>query len=168
MYLYMYKCASVDIIHYFIKEICEADGSPCTIKRGDTILCIPHWKLSSFLHSVRKKKEALLQYQSRSIHSFVKERESCGMGREAERAESDMESWGVSMAEEELPLLSLNHVSFLCRSVEESMRFYEDVLGFVLIKQPSSSDFEGSWCTALLTYTSHALISFRYLFHSPF
>lgn len=44
-----------------------------------------------------------------------------------------------------LPLLSLNHVSLLCRSVWESMRFYEDVLGFVPIKRPSSFNFTGAW-----------------------
>ncbi|KAL5821235.1 hypothetical protein ACOSQ3_023117 [Xanthoceras sorbifolium] len=46
---------------------------------------------------------------------------------------------------EALPLLSLNHVSLLCRSVRDSMRFYEDVLGFVLIKRPSSFNFKGAW-----------------------
>lgn len=44
-----------------------------------------------------------------------------------------------------IPLLSLNHVSFVCKSVSKSVRFYEDVLGFVLIKRPSSFDFEGAW-----------------------
>ncbi|KAG9442922.1 hypothetical protein H6P81_018776 [Aristolochia fimbriata] len=44
-----------------------------------------------------------------------------------------------------LPLLSLNHVSFLCRSVQRSVKFYQDVLGFSLIKRPSSFDFEGAW-----------------------
>ncbi|XP_068640803.1 glyoxylase I 4-like [Aristolochia californica] len=44
-----------------------------------------------------------------------------------------------------LPLLSLNHVSFLCRSVQDSVKFYQDVLGFSLIKRPSSFDFEGAW-----------------------
>ncbi|XP_068640504.1 glyoxylase I 4-like [Aristolochia californica] len=44
-----------------------------------------------------------------------------------------------------LPLLSLNHVSFLCRSVSDSVRFYVDVLGFVLIKRPSSFKFHGAW-----------------------
>ncbi|XP_052192014.1 glyoxylase I 4-like [Diospyros lotus] len=43
------------------------------------------------------------------------------------------------------PLLSLNHVSFVCESVARSVKFYEDVLGFVLIKRPSSFDFEGAW-----------------------
>ncbi|KAI4381753.1 hypothetical protein MLD38_007798 [Melastoma candidum] len=46
---------------------------------------------------------------------------------------------------EALPLLSLNHISLLCRSVRESARFYEHVLGFVLIKRPSSFDFNGAW-----------------------
>ncbi|GMJ07894.1 glyoxylase I 4 [Hibiscus trionum] len=44
-----------------------------------------------------------------------------------------------------LPLLSLNHVSLLCRSVWDSMRFYEQVLGFVPIKRPSSFKFNGAW-----------------------
>ncbi|KAK4780909.1 hypothetical protein SAY87_017015 [Trapa incisa] len=46
---------------------------------------------------------------------------------------------------EALPLLSLNHVSLLCRSVWESIRFYEEVLGFANIKRPSSFDFNGAW-----------------------
>nr|AFK38981.1 unknown [Lotus japonicus] len=46
---------------------------------------------------------------------------------------------------EALSLLSLNHVSILCRSVWESVRFYEEVLGFVLIKRPSSFKFNGAW-----------------------
>ncbi|KAK9069626.1 hypothetical protein SSX86_011530 [Deinandra increscens subsp. villosa] len=45
----------------------------------------------------------------------------------------------------ELPLLSLNHVSFICKSVARSVKFYEEVLGFVLIRRPSSFDFEGAW-----------------------
>lgn len=44
-----------------------------------------------------------------------------------------------------LPFLSLNHVSFVCKSVSKSVKFYEDVLGFVLIKRPSSFKFEGAW-----------------------
>ncbi|XP_058098739.1 glyoxylase I 4-like [Magnolia sinica] len=44
-----------------------------------------------------------------------------------------------------LPLLSLNHVSFVCRSVRISVRFYEEVLGFVPIKRPSSFNFNGAW-----------------------
>ncbi|KAJ1422577.1 Vicinal oxygen chelate [Sesbania bispinosa] len=55
-----------------------------------------------------------------------------------------MEIAGVGSFEA-LPLLSLNHVSILCRSVWESVRFYEDILGFVLIKRPSSFKFNGAW-----------------------
>ncbi|XP_074276912.1 glyoxylase I 4-like [Silene latifolia] len=44
-----------------------------------------------------------------------------------------------------LPLLCLNHISYVCKSVPDSVRFYVDVLGFVLIKRPSSLDFGGAW-----------------------
>ncbi|XP_057491481.1 glyoxylase I 4-like [Actinidia eriantha] len=44
-----------------------------------------------------------------------------------------------------LPLLSLNHVSILVKSVWTSVRFYEDVLGFFSIKRPSSFNFHGAW-----------------------
>ncbi|XP_068661229.1 glyoxylase I 4-like [Aristolochia californica] len=44
-----------------------------------------------------------------------------------------------------LPLVSMNHVSFVCRSVNRSVTFYVDVLGFRLIKRPSSFKFEGAW-----------------------
>ncbi|KAJ8631516.1 hypothetical protein MRB53_024839 [Persea americana] len=42
-------------------------------------------------------------------------------------------------------LLSLNHVSFLCKSVSDTAKFYQEILGFVLIKRPSSFNFEGAW-----------------------
>ena len=45
-----------------------------------------------------------------------------------------------------LPLASLNHISIVCRSVEESLRFYTDVLGFAPIRRPGSFDFDGAWC----------------------
>jgi len=67
---------------------------------------------------------------------------------------------------EALPLLSLNHVSLLCRSVWDSVRFYEDVLGFVLIKRPSSFNFNGAW---LAFYTPsiymHVFSLSVYIFH---
>ncbi|CAN6229035.1 unnamed protein product [Urochloa humidicola] len=44
-----------------------------------------------------------------------------------------------------LPLVRLNHVSFLCASVEESAEFYQHVLGFELVKRPASFDFRGAW-----------------------
>ncbi|KAI7735343.1 hypothetical protein M8C21_003628 [Ambrosia artemisiifolia] len=51
----------------------------------------------------------------------------------------------ASSSPHQLPLLSLNHVSYICRSVPTSVKFYTDVLGFVLIRRPSSFDFEGAW-----------------------
>ncbi|XP_057547710.1 glyoxylase I 4-like [Amaranthus tricolor] len=44
-----------------------------------------------------------------------------------------------------LHLKSLNHISLLCRSVEESISFYQDVLGFLPIRRPGSFDFDGAW-----------------------
>ncbi|KAI3810389.1 hypothetical protein L1987_20001 [Smallanthus sonchifolius] len=62
------------------------------------------------------------------------------------KAEGEMlSSSSSSPAPEQLPLLSLNHVSFICKSVSRSVKFYEEVLGFVLIRRPSSFDFEGAW-----------------------
>ncbi|KAL1549650.1 Glyoxylase I 4 [Salvia divinorum] len=51
----------------------------------------------------------------------------------------------MMMRKGELPLLSLNHVSYVCRSVQKSVEFYVKVLGFVLIQRPSSFKFEGAW-----------------------
>ncbi|KAF3333545.1 Metallothiol transferase [Carex littledalei] len=44
-----------------------------------------------------------------------------------------------------LPLGSLNHISFLCRSLEVSLDFYKNVLGFTPIRRPGSLDFDGAW-----------------------
>ncbi|CAL5015691.1 unnamed protein product [Urochloa decumbens] len=44
-----------------------------------------------------------------------------------------------------LPQVRLNHVSFQCASVEESVEFYRRVLGFELVKRPASLDFRGAW-----------------------
>ncbi|XP_020595022.1 uncharacterized protein LOC110035123 [Phalaenopsis equestris] len=44
-----------------------------------------------------------------------------------------------------LPLTSLNHISIVCRSVEESLDFYQNVLGFFPIRRPGSFDFDGAW-----------------------
>ncbi|KAI3752681.1 hypothetical protein L2E82_24716 [Cichorium intybus] len=54
-------------------------------------------------------------------------------------------SYSSSLREDQLPLLSLNHVSFICKSLRRSVKFYEEVLGFVLIRRPSSFKFEGAW-----------------------
>uniref|UniRef100_A0A1J3J981 VOC domain-containing protein n=1 Tax=Noccaea caerulescens TaxID=107243 RepID=A0A1J3J981_NOCCA len=44
-----------------------------------------------------------------------------------------------------LHITSLNHVSLLCRSLEESMSFYEKVLGFFPVRRPQSFKSEGVW-----------------------
>ncbi|KAF7843273.1 Metallothiol transferase fosB [Senna tora] len=44
-----------------------------------------------------------------------------------------------------LHLKSVNHISLVCRSVEESMDFYQNVLGFFPIRRPGSFDFDGAW-----------------------
>lgn len=47
--------------------------------------------------------------------------------------------------EHELPLMSLNHVSRLCKSVKDSVEFYTKAFGFVLIERPRALDFNGAW-----------------------
>ncbi|CAK9147136.1 unnamed protein product [Ilex paraguariensis] len=44
-----------------------------------------------------------------------------------------------------LQLKSLNHISIVCRSVEKSLDFYQNVLGFFPIRRPGSFDFDGAW-----------------------
>lgn len=45
-----------------------------------------------------------------------------------------------------LPLTSLNHVSIHCRDVQESLRFYVDLMGFIPVKRPTCLDyFDGAW-----------------------
>lgn len=79
------------------------------------------------------------------------------MGREIKKREAVEETnfnWSSSSStsttssydeENRMPLLALNHVSYVCKSVQQSAQFYEQVLGFVLIKRPSSFDFDGAW-----------------------
>ncbi|OWM84876.1 hypothetical protein CDL15_Pgr027663 [Punica granatum] len=70
------------------------------------------------------------------------------MGREIVSAEQDLQQGHNDSTDNsypEPPLLALNHVSFVCKSVPHSVRFYEEVLGFVLIKRPESFNFEGAW-----------------------
>ncbi|KAJ4843420.1 hypothetical protein Tsubulata_011672 [Turnera subulata] len=47
--------------------------------------------------------------------------------------------------EDRPPQMALNHVSRLCRNVEESKDFYTKVLGMVLIQRPQALDFDGAW-----------------------
>lgn len=44
-----------------------------------------------------------------------------------------------------MPLMAVNHVSRLCKSVKASVDFYVRVLGFVIIERPPSLDFNGAW-----------------------
>ncbi|KAJ1282365.1 hypothetical protein BS78_03G046400 [Paspalum vaginatum] len=44
-----------------------------------------------------------------------------------------------------LPLAALNHISVVCQSLQSSLRFYRDVLGFVPIRRPGSFGFDGAW-----------------------
>ncbi|XP_059433345.1 glyoxylase I 4-like [Corylus avellana] len=44
-----------------------------------------------------------------------------------------------------LCLKSLNHISLVCRSLEKSLDFYRNVLGFSSIRRPGSFDFDGAW-----------------------
>ncbi|BAS92495.1 Os05g0171900 [Oryza sativa Japonica Group] len=48
-----------------------------------------------------------------------------------------------------LPLASLNHISIVCRSLQESLTFYTDVLGFFPVRRPGSFDFDGAWLKIL-------------------
>ncbi|KAK4751893.1 hypothetical protein SAY87_020691 [Trapa incisa] len=69
------------------------------------------------------------------------------MGREIVSAEENLQQrYNDSVSSyPQTPMLALNHVSFVCTSLSRSIRFYVDVLGFILIKRPSSFDFEGAW-----------------------
>ncbi|KAI3525122.1 hypothetical protein L2E82_02449 [Cichorium intybus] len=49
------------------------------------------------------------------------------------------------IARNPLNLTSLNHVSFLCRSLQESLDFYTRILGFIPIKRPADLKFDGAW-----------------------
>ncbi|KAK8937525.1 hypothetical protein KSP39_PZI011934 [Platanthera zijinensis] len=71
-----------------------------------------------------------LQYSDRSIHlgKMMMGAAACNSGDEAA-----------------LPLTSLNHISLICRSVEQSLDFYQNVLGFFPIRRPGSFNFDGAW-----------------------
>ncbi|XAR50565.1 hypothetical protein NMG60_11004920 [Bertholletia excelsa] len=44
-----------------------------------------------------------------------------------------------------LHLTSLNHISLVCTSVEKSIEFYQNILGFVPVRRPGSFNFNGAW-----------------------
>ncbi|XP_057536649.1 glyoxylase I 4-like [Amaranthus tricolor] len=47
--------------------------------------------------------------------------------------------------ENPLRLTSLNHISIVCRSIDKSLGFYQNVLGFFPIRRPGSLNFPGAW-----------------------
>ncbi|KAF5933182.1 hypothetical protein HYC85_029353 [Camellia sinensis] len=47
--------------------------------------------------------------------------------------------------ENPLRLTSLNHISLVCRSLQKSIDFYTNVLGFVPVRRPNSFNFDGAW-----------------------
>ncbi|XP_004486683.1 glyoxylase I 4 [Cicer arietinum] len=47
-----------------------------------------------------------------------------------------------------LRLKSVNHISLIVKSVEESINFYQNVLGFIPIRRPESFNFNGGWLFA--------------------
>ncbi|KAG6430318.1 hypothetical protein SASPL_108382 [Salvia splendens] len=61
------------------------------------------------------------------------------------------------MRKGELPMLSLNHVSYVCKSVQKSVEFYVKVLGFVLIQRPSSFKFEGGMKSSCYRLFNHGI-----------
>ena len=73
-----------------------------------------------------------------TVSAIFKSPEDCHRATQVQMLEA-------SSAPNRLPLRALNHVSKLCRCVEESAAFYRDVLGFALIKRPESFEFEGAW-----------------------
>ncbi|KVI11052.1 uncharacterized protein LOC112507766 [Cynara cardunculus var. scolymus] len=76
---------------------------------------------------------------------MMKEFHVNGGGEIMEEIEEE-EIWSAPLSkQDQFPLLSLNHVSFICKSVSRSVKFYQEVLGFVLIRRPSSFDFQGAW-----------------------
>ncbi|KAF5741979.1 hypothetical protein HS088_TW09G00018 [Tripterygium wilfordii] len=48
-------------------------------------------------------------------------------------------------AKNPLNFKSLNHISIVCRSVEKSLGFYQNLLGFFPIRRSGSFAFDGAW-----------------------
>lgn len=72
-------------------------------------------------------------------------KEACKSNGETRVNKEDNNKKEADEKEPELPLMSLNHVSRLCRNVEDSIDFCTKVLGFVLIERPPAFDFAGAW-----------------------
>ncbi|XP_051135776.1 glyoxylase I 4 [Andrographis paniculata] len=44
-----------------------------------------------------------------------------------------------------LQLSSVNHISLVCKSVQQSLDFYQNLLGFAPVRRPGSLKFDGAW-----------------------
>lgn len=51
----------------------------------------------------------------------------------------------MASSHKSLSIRSVNHISRVCKDVNQSCSFYRDVLGFMEVKRPSSLQFEGAW-----------------------
>lgn len=63
---------------------------------------------------------------------------------------------------EDVPLMALNHISRLCKSVDASVRFYVKALGFVLIHRPPALHFTGTWYVTCINITMCKKIAYSY------
>ncbi|KAI7741802.1 hypothetical protein M8C21_003235 [Ambrosia artemisiifolia] len=52
---------------------------------------------------------------------------------------------GCKEDDDHLPRMQLNHISRVCKSVDDSVEFYKKVLGFVSMERPQTFDFDGAW-----------------------
>lgn len=120
------------------------------------LFCLVGWTSLSLLRHLHTYKHM--------VHAFIYGTWLCGFSTQLQnnQVRENLRQWDLasemgeiqpwsssssasSSSSSTMPLLSLNHVSFVCKSLRRSIRFYEEVLGFVLIKRPSSFNFEGAW-----------------------
>lgn len=69
-----------------------------------------------------------------------------GEEEDAEEGGQGEEKGGGGTGNGPMPLMGLNHISRLCKSVEASLDFYTKLLGFVLVERPPAFEsFAGAW-----------------------
>ncbi|KAJ8448981.1 hypothetical protein Cgig2_004036 [Carnegiea gigantea] len=103
----------------------EANGKSTTLSKED--------------QDIKGKQEIRRREDEKHEVEKSGERKQCEHEHEHEHEKEQKE-------EHPLPLMALNHVSRLCRSVKDSMEFYTNVLGFVVIERPHAFDsFDGAW-----------------------
>lgn len=71
--------------------------------------------------------------------------ESTEEEKKSSQRNGEEEESGSGNNNNKVPLMALNHVSRLCSNVKESIDFYKNVLGFVMIQRPEAFDFDGAW-----------------------